>query len=84
MLNATVRQSNVSTGSANVAAGMTDANKLNARLKEVFKERLSSFREAVYLLTGYKVRPSVPDDHCERFYNYRLVVGGRGRFPLLD
>lgn len=33
----------------------TDTNKLNQRLKEMFKERITSFREAVYLLTGYKV-----------------------------
>jgi len=33
----------------------TDMNKLNLRLKEMFKERISKFREAVYLLTGFKV-----------------------------
>ena len=32
-----------------------DSLKLNRRLKEMFKERISSFREAVYLLTGYKI-----------------------------
>lgn len=32
-----------------------DSAKLNQRLKEMFKERITSFREAVYLLTGYKV-----------------------------
>ena len=32
-----------------------DSNKLNQRLKEIFSERISSFREAVYLLFGYKV-----------------------------
>ena len=41
-----------STGSA---ANAFDANKLNLRLKELFKERVAQFREAVYLLTGYKV-----------------------------
>ena len=34
---------------------VADSNKLNQRLKEMFKERIKSFREAVYLLTGYKV-----------------------------
>jgi len=34
-----------------------DSNKLNLRLKELFRERIASFREAVYLLTGYKVSP---------------------------
>lgn len=34
----------------------TDSAKLNQRLKEMFKERITAFREAVYLLTGYKVR----------------------------
>lgn len=28
---------------------------MNERLKEMFKERITSFRESVYLLTGYKV-----------------------------
>jgi hypothetical protein len=32
-----------------------DSNKLNIRLKEMFRERISSYREAVYLLLGYKV-----------------------------
>lgn len=32
-----------------------DSSKLNQRLKEMFKERIASFREAVYLLTGYKI-----------------------------
>eukprot|EP01035_Chromulina_nebulosa_P020547 gene20547-26648_t len=32
-----------------------DSNKLNLRLKEMFKDRITSFREAVYLLTGYKI-----------------------------
>jgi DNA anti-recombination protein RmuC len=37
------------------AASAADSSKLNQRLKEMFKERITSFREAVYLLTGYKV-----------------------------
>lgn len=32
-----------------------DPMKLNARLKEMFKEKISTFREAVYLLTGFKM-----------------------------
>lgn len=28
------------------------------RLKEVFRDKISTFREAVYLLTGFKVRPA--------------------------
>lgn len=32
-----------------------DTSKLHQRLKEAFKERVTAFREAVYLLTGYKV-----------------------------
>ncbi len=32
-----------------------DSAKMNQRLKEMFKERITCFREAVYLLTGYKV-----------------------------
>jgi len=38
----------------NTTASM-DTAKLNQRLKEMFKERITSFREAVYLLTGYKI-----------------------------
>lgn len=37
------------------AAASTDSSKLNMRLKEMFRERITSFREAVYLLTGFKV-----------------------------
>lgn len=33
-----------------------DPNKLNQRLKEMFKEKIATFRESVYLLTGYKVK----------------------------
>lgn len=32
-----------------------NAGKFNQRLKEMFKERIGQFREAVYLLTGFKV-----------------------------
>ena len=32
-----------------------DADKLNKRLKENFKEQIALFREGVYLMTGYKV-----------------------------
>ncbi len=42
----------ISTGMATATA---DSSKLNTRLKEMFKERITAFREAVYLLTGYKV-----------------------------
>jgi hypothetical protein len=35
-----------------------DAEKLNNRLKAMFREKIACFREAVYLLTGYKVRLS--------------------------
>lgn len=34
--------------------GGLDSTKMNKRLKEMFRERISIFREAVYLLTGYK------------------------------
>jgi hypothetical protein len=37
------------------ASSGIDSNKLNIRLKEMFRERISSYREAVYLLLGYKV-----------------------------
>ena len=43
-----------SSTSAGAGAG-ADSSKLNLRLKEMFRERITSFREAVYLLTGYKV-----------------------------
>jgi len=48
-------------------ASVVDSQKLNARLKEMFRERINSYREAVYLLFGYKVElysaDSVPGGH---------------------
>jgi hypothetical protein len=40
--------------STNTTIGL-DSSKMNQRLKEMFKERITSFREAVYLLTGFRV-----------------------------
>jgi len=40
----------------NNTAAAVDPNKLNQRLKEMFKEKISMLREAVYLLTGFKVK----------------------------
>jgi len=48
-------QSSVTAGAAASALGGVDSTKMNKRLKEMFRERISIFREAVYLLTGYKV-----------------------------
>ena len=42
------------------AVALRNSEKLNLRLKEMFKERISSFREGVYLLTGYKVSLAIP------------------------
>ncbi len=36
-------------------APSADSNKLNQRLKEMFRDRIQTFREGVYLLTGWKV-----------------------------
>jgi len=47
-----VGSSKVSRGLASVGA---DSVKLNLRLKEMFRERITLFREAVYLLSGFKV-----------------------------
>lgn len=56
---ATTQSAGASSGTSSekidVTAGGVDSSKLNQRLKEMFKERISSFREAVYLLTGYKI-----------------------------
>ncbi len=41
--------------SQGITTGVVDPNKMNQRLKEIFKEKISTFREAVYLLTGFKV-----------------------------
>lgn len=35
--------------------GTLDSTKVNTRLKEVFREKISQYREAIYLLFGYKV-----------------------------
>lgn len=48
--------------SGTAAAGAADSNKLNLRLKEMFKERINSFRESVYLLTGFKVHKELHMD----------------------
>ncbi len=42
-------------GNAGPSVAEIDNNKMNLRLKEMFKERITAFREAVYLLTGFKV-----------------------------
>lgn len=44
----------VSQSSNNNNSGI-DSSKMNQRLKEMFKERITSFREGIYLLTGYRV-----------------------------
>lgn len=41
--------------STSQSAPAGDADKRNTRLKEMFKERITAYREAVYLLFGYKV-----------------------------
>jgi Mitotic checkpoint protein len=41
---------------------------MNQRLKEMFKERITSFRECVYLLTGYKVRVEAAVTWCCVFF----------------
>ena len=46
---------NTSVAAAGAATSAPDSSKLNLRLKEMFRERITSFREAVYLLLGYKV-----------------------------
>lgn len=46
-----VSRSNVSISNNNVV----DSQKMNQRLKEVFREKIAEYREAVYLLFGYKV-----------------------------
>lgn len=47
-----------------------DSNKLNLRLKEIFKERINSFREGVYLLTGFKVKYA----HCVCCFSTTVVL----------
>ena len=46
---------NTTIGISNSNTGGVDPNKMNQRLKTIFRERINQFREAVYLLTGYKV-----------------------------
>ena len=43
------------TAPAPPVASNFDSSKLNLRLKEMFKERITTFRECVYLLTGWKI-----------------------------
>ncbi len=51
-------QSNNTASSSTTATSVVDPNKLNQRLKEMFREKITAFREAVYLLTGFKVHLS--------------------------
>jgi len=48
-------ETSVVAGTQNSGSSGVDSNKLNQRLKDMFKERITCFREAVYLLTGYKI-----------------------------
>ncbi|KAL3916618.1 MAG: hypothetical protein SGILL_005095 [Bacillariaceae sp.] len=43
-----------------------DPNKLHQRLKQSFKEQIGRFREAVYLLTGYKI-DMIPGPDNQRY-----------------
>jgi hypothetical protein len=45
-----------SSSSVGNKSGIVDPNKMNQRLKEIFREKISTFREAVYMLTGFRVR----------------------------
>lgn len=46
---------NASRSNVSMSAGGVDSQKMNQRLKEVFREKIGEYREAVYLLFGYKV-----------------------------
>lgn len=50
------------------AADTPDAKKFSVRLKEIYKEKINYYREAVYLLTG-----------CERKRDRERERGLRGR-----
>ena len=46
---------NASRANISMSTGGVDSQKMNQRLKEVFREKIAEYREAVYLLFGYKV-----------------------------
>lgn len=71
-LDATSSDSMLNAAAGSSSSSSADSNKLNQRLKEMFKERITSFREAVYLLTGYKVD----------LYNVDIANGGHRRLRL--
>jgi mitotic spindle assembly checkpoint protein MAD1 len=58
-MNRSTFASTATTGNGNSggssSSAVVDHAKLNIRLKEIFKEKIQSYREAVYLLTGYKM-----------------------------
>ena len=58
------------TSTPNVIA--PDSSKLNQRLKEMFRERITCFREAVYLLTGYKIDLFSPDGTANSYPRLKL------------
>jgi hypothetical protein len=70
-----------------LGGGGVDPNKMNQRLKEIFKEKIATFREAVYLLMGYKVllcsviivrfvshNRSFVDDCCRWSYSQKILA----------
>jgi hypothetical protein len=66
--------SSSSASAAATTASIADAAKMNQRLKEMFKERITAFREAVYLLTGYKI---------DLYSAEPSTSGGSGSLPRL-
>ncbi|CAE7646394.1 MAD1L1, partial [Symbiodinium microadriaticum] len=73
LLDTSISLCNTSSAMTTTAStGGVDSNKMNARLKEMFRERINSYREAVYLLFGYKVELYSAD-----------VAGGGSPYPQL-
>jgi mitotic spindle assembly checkpoint protein MAD1 len=73
-MNMSMMKPTSSSSTAATAASIADAAKMNLRLKEMFKERITAFREAVYLLTGYKI---------DLYSAEPSTAGGSGSLPRL-
>jgi hypothetical protein len=76
--------SNVPSSSSSSSTSVVDPNKLNQRLKEIFREKITTFRNAVYLLTGYHVREICFFSHSELWFLWLFAILRWNLLPLIQ
>ena len=62
---------------------MADPDKLNQRLKETFRGQIATFREGVYLATGYKIDMLTADSTQRPTFRIRSVFAEHEEDHLL-